>query len=261
MSKVFDTHFDWGEGAPSEPTIKLVMLALADHASDTGEAVYPSIAHVCAKTGLSRQTVKNVLSAARDQGVLVAIGRRKQVIEYRMTLEGHQVTRTPGVPVPGHHVSLTRPPGVHVTINEPSKEPPCADARASTPSGRDPMDTHLAFEALKAHGRAAGKDAGAEAHPLAGTPHLVALCQAFERAAGFYLVDLPKSRRGLWRKDLEDLASAGVTADDVQRLVSYARSHKWQVLRPGSLTNAVGEVRRKQGGPQPRQSTELQPSW
>lgn len=123
------------------------------------------------------------------------------------------------------------------------------------------MDTHLAFEALKAHGRAAGKDAGAEAHPLAGTPHLVALCQAFERAAGFYLVDLPKSRRSLWRKDLEDLASAGVTADDVQRLVSYARSHKWQVLRPGSLTNAVGEVRRKQGGPQPRQSTELQPSW
>ena len=96
MTTVFESRFDWGEGAPSEPTIKLVLLALADHASDTGEAVYPSIAHLCSKTGLSRRAVKNVLSSARDNGVLTAIGRRKQVIEYRMRVPGHVVTGAPG---------------------------------------------------------------------------------------------------------------------------------------------------------------------
>jgi hypothetical protein len=139
MSKVFGTRFDWGSEAPAEPTIKLVMLALADHASDTGEAVYPSITHICSKTGLSRRAVINVISAARTKGAIVAIGRRKQVIEYRMVIDQCTTcTSAPGAPVPVHHVHRTSAPRAHVTINEPSSEPSMGDKPKSAPKPKAP---------------------------------------------------------------------------------------------------------------------------
>ena len=254
MTTVFESRFDWGEGAPSEPTIKLVLLALADHASDTGEAVYPSIAHLCSKTGLSRRAVKNVLSSARDNGVLTAIGRRKQVIEYRMRVPGHVVTGAPGALVPGHLVPMTGAPGAHVIINEPSKEPPGADARALVPPGegdgkrtrRDALDIQMSFDTLKAQGRAAGLDRAAAAHPLAGRwLHLVDLARSFEEANGTRLADLTKSQVPLWAKQLEGHYQAGLTLDDERELVRMAKAKKWDLYSPGSADKLIGHLRRK----------------
>jgi len=253
MTTVFESRFDWGEGAPSEPTIKLVLLALADHASDTGEAVYPSIAHLCSKTGLSRRAVKNVLSSARDNGVLTAIGRRKQVIEYRMRVPGHVVTGAPGALVPGHLVPMTGAPGAHVIINEPSKEPPGADARALVPPGegdgkrtrRDALDIQMSFDTLKAQGRAEGRDRSAAAHPMAGRwPHLVDHCRAFEAASGLSAADLTRSQLAKWARDLEGHAQAGLVADDERRLYGMARAEKWKVYSPGSMDSLIATMRK-----------------
>lgn len=251
MSKVFDGRFDWGSGAPTEPTIKLVLLALADHASDTGEAVYPSIAHICAKTGLSRHAVKDTLAASRKRGILTAIGRRRQVIEYRMRIDQDPTsTRTPGDPVPGPLGTRTRTPGDHVSINEPSSEPPCADAQAH-PSGketqtnrRDGMDTELAFERMRAAGRAAGRDNAPAAHRLAGRwPHLVGHCVAFEQASGLAIRDVPQSKVSLWVKALEGHVGAGLRPEDEKTLVGLARSRKFSVYSPGSLDNLIAVMR------------------
>ncbi|WP_395707026.1 helix-turn-helix domain-containing protein [Casimicrobium huifangae] len=264
MSKVFEGRFSF-EGGPSEPTMKLVLLALADHASDTGEAVYPSIAHMCAKTGLSRQSVKNVLAMARKVGILTAIGRRRQVIEYRMRIDVDNgpkwnqdttSTRTPDVPVPGHQVSRTRTPGVHVTINEPSVNHHGADAQA-LPSGRelgeqtrkpqrDALDVQADFERLAAAGRARGADRTTAAHPLAGRwPHLVDNCRAFEEATGTRLADLPKSQVALWAKQLEGHYQADITPDDERELVRMAKAEKWKLYTPGSADKLIGHLRRK----------------
>lgn len=264
MSKVFEGRFAF-EGGPSEPTMKLVLLALADHASDTGEAVYPSIAHMCAKTGLSRQSVKNVLAMARKVGILTAIGRRRQVIEYRMRIDVDNgpkwnqdttSTRTPDVPVPGHQEARTRTPGVHVTINEPSVNHHGADAQA-LPSGRelgeqtrkpqrDALDVQADFERLAAAGRARGADRTTAAHPLAGRwPHLVDNCRAFEEATGTRLADLPKSQASLWAKQLEGHYAIGLTPDDERELVRMAKARKWDLYSPGSADKLIGHLRRQ----------------
>jgi len=265
MSKVFEGRFAF-EGGPSEPTMKLVLLALADHASDTGEAVYPSIAHVCAKTGLSRHAVKDALSAARNVGILTAVGRRRQVIEYRMRIEQTSTgprwdlvaesTRTPGDPVPGPLGTRTRTPGDHVTINEPSVNHHGADAQA-LPSGRelgeqtrkpqrDALDVQADFERLAAAGRARGADRTTAAHPLAGRwPHLVDNCRAFEEATGTRLADLPKSQVTLWAKQLEGHYQADITPDDERELVRMAKAEKWKLYTPGSADKLIGHLRRK----------------
>lgn len=269
MTKVFDGCFKF-DGGPSEPTMKLVLLALADHASDSGEAVYPSIAHICAKTGLSRNAVKEVLAASRKVGILTAIGRRKQVIEYRMRIETESTgprwdqvsesTRPPGDPVPGLQETRTRPPGSHVIINEPPMKHHGADAHAQAPSGRserDPLDTLAAWEASKAAARAAGRDNAPAAHRMAGRwPHLVAYCRAFEDASGLRAADVPASKLPLWAKDLEGHAGAGLTPDDERTLVNLARSKKFDIYRPGSLDNLIAVMRKgAAGAEQPRYKT------
>lgn len=265
MSKVFEGRFSF-EGGPSEPTMKLVLLALADHASDTGEAVYPSIAHMCAKTGLSRHAVKDALSAARKVGILTAVGRRRQVIEYRMRIEQTSTgprwdlvaesTRTPGDPVPGPLGTRTRTPGDHVTINEPSVNHHGADAQA-LPSGRgteakarksqrDPLAIQADFDALAAAGRARGADRTAAAHPLAGRwPHLVDNCRAYEEETGTRLADLPKSQVTLWAKQLEGHYQADITPDDERELVRMAKARKWALYSPGSADKLIGHLRRQ----------------
>lgn len=258
MTKVFDTDIDWGNGSPSAPTIKLVLLALADHASETGEAVYPSITHICSKTGLSRHAVTDTLAAARKRGVLAAIGKRRQVIEYRLNFDVLTGTSPLGGRVPVPQGDVTSPPRGHVIINEPSTESPMgANARALVPPGeeseatsprrrRDPFEIEADFEARRAQGRAAGLDRAAAAHPLAGRwPHLVELCRAFEDANGTVLADLPKSQVPLWAKQLEGHYQADLTPDDERELVRMAKAKKWDLYSPGSADKLIGHLRRK----------------
>ena len=58
-----------------EPTQKLVLLALADHANDENFQCWPSLTHICKKTNLGRSTVARSL---RDLEAAQVIERRKR---------------------------------------------------------------------------------------------------------------------------------------------------------------------------------------
>lgn len=66
MTLCFDAHF--GSSAR-----KFVAIALADHADDDGERVYPSIARIAAKTELSERTVQYCLRDFEQIGLLSVI--------------------------------------------------------------------------------------------------------------------------------------------------------------------------------------------
>jgi hypothetical protein len=75
MSAIFETEFrdlplppEEGEEKPKmakASSLKLVLLAIADHANDEGESAYPGLTRLERKTGLSRQGIVDVLSALK----------------------------------------------------------------------------------------------------------------------------------------------------------------------------------------------------
>lgn len=82
MSAVFDCNMPelkTDKGATvSDSSCKIVLLALADHASEDGEGCYPGVRKICRKTNLSTQTVVNALNALRHNGFTQLEGQSKR---------------------------------------------------------------------------------------------------------------------------------------------------------------------------------------
>lgn len=53
------------------PVELLVLMALADHADHEGDNIWPSVALIAWKTGLTDRTVKRVMKRFREIGILV----------------------------------------------------------------------------------------------------------------------------------------------------------------------------------------------
>ena len=80
MSAIFETEFrdlqmpetdkDGKTRHAKASSMKLVLLALADHANDEGESSYPGFSKLEIKTGLSRQGLADVLSALKYNGLV-----------------------------------------------------------------------------------------------------------------------------------------------------------------------------------------------
>ena len=62
MSKVFTTNL--------QPSKKIVLLALADFASDAGTNIFPSISTIAIKSSLSHRSVQMIISSFLDTGIL-----------------------------------------------------------------------------------------------------------------------------------------------------------------------------------------------
>lgn len=77
----------WGIKAPH--TTKLVLQALADHADDDGNRVYPSVDYIAWKTDLSSRQVQRIMKGLRGLGALVLVRRARQhsPAEYRLSLD------------------------------------------------------------------------------------------------------------------------------------------------------------------------------
>jgi Helix-turn-helix domain len=58
-----------------EPNRKLVLLAYADHARDDGTHIFPSVARIAEKTGLSRRWVQILTHELAQAGLLINDGR------------------------------------------------------------------------------------------------------------------------------------------------------------------------------------------
>lgn len=81
MSAIFETEFfdlkDENGNITKASTAKIVLLAMADHANDEGEGIYPSITKLCKKTALSEQTIRNTFDALRFNGIISLQGISK----------------------------------------------------------------------------------------------------------------------------------------------------------------------------------------
>lgn len=77
MSAIFETEMrdleyikDGEVRKAKASTVKLVLLALSDHANDYGESSYPGYDHLEIKTALSRQGISDTLDALKHNGLL-----------------------------------------------------------------------------------------------------------------------------------------------------------------------------------------------
>jgi hypothetical protein len=75
MSAIFETEFpdtmqDDEENKVRASTLKLVLLAIADHANDEGESAYPGLKRLERKTGLSKQGIIGAISVLKFNGIL-----------------------------------------------------------------------------------------------------------------------------------------------------------------------------------------------
>lgn len=75
MSAIFETEFpdtmQDGEGNNVRAsTLKLVLLAIADHANDQGESAYPGLLRLHKKTGLTKNGVIGAISVLKFNGIL-----------------------------------------------------------------------------------------------------------------------------------------------------------------------------------------------
>lgn len=65
-----------------------VLMALADHADDNGNNVFPSVEYIAWKTGYGRRQVQRIMSYLRKRGVIVQVAgaRLHRPIVYRLNL-------------------------------------------------------------------------------------------------------------------------------------------------------------------------------
>ncbi|MDB6454729.1 helix-turn-helix domain-containing protein [Falsirhodobacter sp. 20TX0035] len=124
------------------PTQRLIMLALADHADDSGRC-YPSIARLCQRTGLGERAVQNNIRALVEAGYISIVPNAGQGLANL-----YFVRPTPAPDAPPHEVhprttctstpaSRSKTPAPDApkpsrTTTEPSEEPPLvpqADAK------------------------------------------------------------------------------------------------------------------------------------
>ena len=84
MSAIFETEFpptlpdSEGNGVRSA-TLKVVLLAIADHANDEGESAYPGLTRLELKTGLSRQGIVSAIDSLKFNGVLSVSEERSKL--------------------------------------------------------------------------------------------------------------------------------------------------------------------------------------
>src|SRR3989304_5268917 len=81
MSTVFDCDI-------KPASCKLVLLAYADHADDSGGSVFPCVETISKKAGIGKRQVQRIRSAFERAGVMQAVGKtNKGTIIYRIDIE------------------------------------------------------------------------------------------------------------------------------------------------------------------------------
>ena len=74
-----------------DSTLKFILLALADHASEDGENAYIGVRRLCRKTNFSTSTVCNALNALRHNGYTELVGKsKKETNNYTIILDRFQ---------------------------------------------------------------------------------------------------------------------------------------------------------------------------
>jgi hypothetical protein len=123
----------WHEAPVTDRSELLVLLALADHASDDGGSAYPSVNTLAAKARLSRRAVFDALARLKASGLIVPDGTGPRgTVAYRVCM-GVQSLHHPVHRLHGADAASVRPAtpggadsgtqGVRQAAPEPSFEP------------------------------------------------------------------------------------------------------------------------------------------
>lgn len=89
------------------PSVKLVLVALADHAKDSGEC-WPSITRIASMTGLSRATVFRCLEQLTGMGLIEQLPEAGKVNRYCLAMLDPSHGKTPITSDPSHGETGTR---------------------------------------------------------------------------------------------------------------------------------------------------------
>jgi len=118
------------------PTERYVAIALADY----GERIHPSLAHLCAKTGLHRNTLSRAICSMRAKGIIRTYGTGKALT---YTLDMH-FKGDGTVPFKVTHRTFKGDAPSPLKVRDPNyqrttKEPPAADAANGGREGFDEL--------------------------------------------------------------------------------------------------------------------------
>lgn len=191
----------WEQDCPN-PTSKLVLMALADHANADGEC-WPSMNRVAQLTGVSPRQVSTHITRLVAAGFVVKGNRRRYAgqlrgWEYRVNVG------TSGSTLPVASGSLTSPPAEVGFRSEPSenrKEEPLADKPPESVTRK----TDNLFESLA-------------------------------KACGINVTQLTGSSRGQLNKAVKELRDIGATSDEVtDKAAAYRRQYEKAALTPLAL--------------------------
>lgn len=220
---------NWAWGQPGlDPSSKLVLLSLADHANDDGES-WPSLERLSERTGRDRRTVQRAVAALEARGLVErepAKGVRST--RYRLLVQGrHDTTPTGGTTPPladepevaprRLRGGTTPPGGRHHATSRDGTTPPEPSEPSTEPSG----NPHASLA------------------PLAQAPTTRPrneLWDALVACFGNVTTAPERSNRG---KVVRELTTIGATADDVHaRVVEHSRrGNSWQLTANALLTH------------------------
>jgi len=242
MSMVFDaiipdTKITIGEGdhTVTQPTMKFVLLALADYASDTGESIYPSIETMTRKTGLSDRSVQRALDALENLGMIEDNGfskwhtksysiNVKELMSYMGDPESpHEVTQShvggdPESPNPSlnHHIKLA-------SKNQDSVRSRRTDAKVKG----DLFDGMMAYSNMT--------------RDLSWMPeYLLPLAEAFIEASG---ITPTKADRKSWISWIDEQHNMQIQPDQVRRAVVKLLKDGMTIGGPMSVTKTARSLK------------------
>jgi len=195
-------NWAWQQQCPN-PTAKLVLMALADHANSDGEC-WPAMKRIAQLTGVSPRQVSTHIVALEKLGHVTKGDRRRwqgqlRGWEYRVNV-GSQDTSGSQLPV------------------------------ASGSPVQPPAEAHFRSEPSEKHQKEIST-------PRAQVRQVDKLWDAVCRACQIDAKSLTKSGRGALNKAVKELREAGATADDVAaRSDAYRKAYPNAACTPMALT-------------------------
>jgi len=193
-------NWAWDQSCPN-PTAKLVLMALADHANADGEC-WPSMKKIAERSHISARQVSTHITSLVELGLVEKAGRRRyggqyRGWDYRLNLQRKSATSGSTLPV---------------TSGSPASSPAEADFRSEPSENR-------------------------QEEPLAATPKKDVLFEAVAKACGIRLNALTRSARGQLNAACKELRDIGATPEQVAgKAKAYRKRYDGAALTPSALT-------------------------
>ena len=213
-------------------TAKLLLLAIADHANDFGEASYPGYSRLERKTCLSRQGIADTVEALRQAGYISVDDKRSSYATNSYTvklsmlvkpLDQSQRVKPLDQQESSHLTQGSQATGLKTSLNHQINHPDARSILQATKAANKTIDGMI-----EAERKAAGKT-----HtqlPEVMQPY----AEAFTAATK---IKMTKREATDWLQTIQDWLDAGYQPHDVTRACqTILHDGRTAISRPGSIT-------------------------